>query len=118
MFWQLAGLGMCAPRAMALVEDDGTLLASGESWNSRLELPAPIAAQTGTGVYTLTYPATVPDEEGVQIPLELLGATATVQEATALHTSCVVEPSGYVVTVRVWNAAGAAANGKTLVSVF
>lgn len=66
-FWQMAGAGLMVSRAWALV--DGTsasavLSANGESWNSDKSIASPIPAYTSTGIYTLTYLPTYPDEKG------------------------------------------------------
>lgn len=117
-FWQVSGIGMTAAKTLAVVEDDGTLLANGEAWDPRRLLAGPTTDNPATGVYTLEYPATAPNEDGTSTTVALIGATATVQEATALFASCVVEADARTITVRVWNAAGAATNGKILVQGF
>lgn len=119
MLWQLAGLGLVAPRAVCLLEDNGTRLASAESWNPRGLLPNPVTAQTAPGTYKITYPSTAPDENGTPVPIVLLGAHATPQKAAAVSASCDIDASGLIVTVFVFDSStGAPSDRRVLVSVF
>lgn len=116
--WQVAGLGITAGRATAVFASGGTLVAHGESWDPDQELATPSTTHPSTGVYTISYPAAAPNEEGTQVAIALVGAQVTCQGAAALHATWEIDPSGHDVTVRVWNAAGAAANGGFLLTVF
>ncbi len=69
--WQVAGMGLLAPRAMIVFRGQvgPLLLARAESWNTkRLSSGAyanPTILRASTGNYTVEYPSPVPDEQGV-----------------------------------------------------
>lgn len=116
--WQVAGLGVVAGRALAVVASDGTLTAHGEGWDPDQELAAPTSDNPSTGLYTLEYPATAPNEDGTEVAITFVGAHITCGGATALHATWEIDPNGHALTVNVWNAAGVATNGPFLVTVF
>lgn len=116
--WQIAGLGITGGRAVAILAADGTLEAHGEAWDPDQELADPEIDHPSPGVYTIAYPASAPNEDGTQVAIALLGAHVTCQGSTALHATWEIDPNGHEVTVHVWNAAGAAANGGFLLTVF
>jgi hypothetical protein len=67
----------------------------------------PPAARTGAGVYTITYPTDITDDLGVVRSVNLRGGWANVEGSTLYFTQVTVT-SPNVLTVYVFNAAGAA----------
>jgi hypothetical protein len=64
-FFQIAGCGLVVPRAWAFIDGAaGALLKNAEAWNANNANPAPLFAKSATGVYTLTYLSTYPDDAG------------------------------------------------------
>lgn len=67
----------------------------------------PTVARTGAGVYTVTYPTSIVDDNGVTVSLNLRRAWACVEGTTAyITTASATSPN--VITVRIFDAAGAA----------
>lgn len=113
-WWTIAGAAIAGDLAWAVVEDDGTLLAAGEAFDPRgAYLPASL--RLGVGVFTLTYAASYPDEEGVAQALTIWGGHATPQ--SLLDLRAVVSVAGPVVTVSIFDDTGAPADARFLVSV-
>lgn len=67
---------------------------------------SPTTARTGSGVFTFTFPASVLDELGETHVLNLTSAKAWAEGATAYH--CQASATGAVITVNVFDMAGAA----------
>jgi hypothetical protein len=67
----------------------------------------PTVARTGAGVYTVTYPATIVDDNGTTRSINLRGGWANVEGSTLYFTTVTVT-SPNVLTVRVFNTAFAA----------
>lgn len=80
-FWQIAGMGVTAPLAWAIVNSSGNVVAHAEAWNPNGDQQAPVFTSTGTGTGELEYASTYNDEEGNPIPTDLQGAVCTLQEA-------------------------------------
>ncbi len=76
-------------------------------WGNDLSV-RPTLARTGAGVYTLTWPSTVTDELGATHALNLRFAKACFENQAAIANAEVTAVN--VVTVRLWNLAGAAAD--------
>ncbi len=77
---------------------------------------APTITSSGTGVVTLTWPVTIKDEYKTIEPVELRHARATVHSATMAAATAVVQNINTVI-VRLFNAAGAAVDGKVSIKV-
>lgn len=78
----------------------------------------PVVAKTGTGVYTVTFPATVQDELDATHSVNLRRAWASVEGTTPYLTTATVT-SANVVTVRLFTDAGAANNAvATTITVY
>ena len=116
--WQIIGAGLTAPLAWFTFDSIGVRLASAESWNGNASaLLRPVSAKTATGIYTLTFAATYPNEKGVAVPLEIKGAKAFPQSTTA-NTVATPSVSGQVVTVKTTTAnTGAAIDAACLVEI-
>lgn len=67
----------------------------------------PTPAHSATGVYTITWPTSINDELDVDYSVNLRHAWANVEGSTLYFVQCTVTAPN-VVTVRVFNAAGAA----------
>lgn len=106
--WQVAGLGMTADLAWALVEADGSLLAHGAVWNQPRKdgagtvfapPPAPSVAHPSLGVYELAWPTTVPNENGEALAVGFLLGEVTVQGPDRSISTIVVAGPTAIVTV-------------------
>lgn len=119
-YWQLSGLTVGGCRAWALVTWDGatsvSLTAAGEAWDPN-SASAPTVARSATGVYTVTYAATYPDETDSAVSTALLGAIVSPMASSSRHATWTIS-SSRIVNVFMWDAAGSAADASFLVSVF
>lgn len=119
-YWTISGGSVAGNRAWALVTWDGatsvSLTAAGESWDPN-SASAPTVARSGAGVYTVTYAATYNDETGTAVSTNLLAAHVSPQSASARHATWAIS-SNRIVTVYMWDAAGAAADASFLLSAF
>ncbi len=107
--FQVAGMGGAVPLAWALVSGAGALLAAWEAWDPNGGY-APEVARTTTGVYVVTYDATAPDADEIEIDLAFLAAEAKPQGTVNVrHGAAAIAASGHVVDVRTY-----LANGTTL----
>jgi hypothetical protein len=71
-FWQLAGLGVCSPRAyvrLSFASGVATLEEHGEAWAPNGDGVAPTLTKTGTGAWTVEYAASYTDEQGTSAAL-------------------------------------------------
>ena len=116
--WQTAGLGAVSPRAWALFEYTGSrmvLYASGEAWDPNGEA-VPALGYTSTGVYTITYPATAPDEDANMVPIALVAGIAAPQVSGAKSAFAIPRADGCTVDVTTFSGTpGSAADFKALV---
>lgn len=113
LMWQCAGMNVCSPRTMVFVNADGTLGASGEAWDpDGLVLPTP--AHPSTGVYTVTYPATVQNEEGTEVALDLFGCLAIPQGTSTTVVAAQRVTSNRVAEVTIKDGASLADNAFLL----
>lgn len=103
MRFQLAGAGLMVARAWAVIDGTGgviTLAAHAESWNPKGLTAAPytppVAVRTSTGLYTLTYQATYPDDAGALVGLGISETwsrplrSANVRDAATTFTGNVI----------------------------
>lgn len=99
--FQVAGMGLVCCRAFASIDTSGsaTLVNHGEVWNSDGSQPAPVLARTGTGVVTLTYLATYPDDTGEAQAFSITDV-AGVQSSSANVRHVAPTWSGLVITAR------------------
>lgn len=114
----VAGLGQSSSRAWALCTVSGgaiTLTSQGNGWSGA----APTPAYVGTGVYTLTYAATVTDDDGEAVSPNLLGAVVSPRAGANPLTCDWNITDGRIVTVRLFRAStGAAEDGSFFVAVY
>lgn len=102
----------------ATTPTDPTTNVHDSQWNNgNVANTKPVVAKGGTGIYTITYPASNVDELGVTKTLNLRRAWANVEGTTPYFVQAQIT-SPNVITVRVFNAAGTAndAAGVTLVA--
>ena len=110
-YWQTAGMSLAVCRAWALLAWDGaslTLSAAGEAWDTTAA-SVPTVARSSAGVYTVTYEATYVDETTTAVSTALLGAQGTAQGSACRIVTCTIS-SARIITVRVFDAAGSAAD--------
>lgn len=117
-FWQIAGCSGVADGAWALLTWNGVSMpaapaASFEAWDPNGE-GTPTVGRTGTGVYTVTYAASYPDKDGIEVTTNIIAAKAFPQTASDVRATVLVT-SGRIVTVYLRNAAGAAVDASVLV---
>ncbi len=117
LLWQVAGLNLGAPRASVVASWNGAAFVythRSESWNADERQAHPALARQSAGVYTLTFAATYPDEDDVNVPTVLGGARVAclkVQSAFADRVEArawVDATDPLVVRVRLWNSSGTA----------
>jgi hypothetical protein len=127
LLWQVAGLGLSGPRAWAMVTFTGpttyTVTAWGAGWRpddqgSVSTAAKPSIGRTSAGVLTAQYPATIPDQDGIAQTTQLFGADALPQGLTFMRKAQQVNADGRTVDIRIWDAAGAAADSSFLLSVW
>lgn len=97
-------------------EDNTTPSATKTQWGSGASYYPTSVARTGTGAYTITYPSTFTNELGDAETVSFWEASAQVASAT-VYGHCQCAASGAVITLRVFDAAGAAVdvtNGTTI----
>lgn len=77
MRWQIAGLSQTAPLAWVVVvftaPDIVTVVAHGNAWQGQ----APKVERLATGAYLVTYAALVKDDDGIEVPVNLVGASVS-----------------------------------------
>jgi hypothetical protein len=119
MFWQLAGIGIVAPRAMAVLDTAADVTAHGASWDPDRELVAPTTVKNGTGDYTITWPATAPDENGTAVAIVLVAADASPQTDSAkLFANAKIQANGRSARVKIWTDGGVATDCDVLIKVW
>ncbi len=115
--WDVAGLGASCPRAWVLATFTGpttiAVTAQGNAWHGA----APTPARSGTGVYTFTYAATYVDDDSVAIVTNLLAVKVSPRGSTARISGWEITDSR-IVTVYLFDAAGAAADGSFTFELF
>jgi hypothetical protein len=103
-FFQIAGMGLMVPRAWVYFDGTPTarIIARAESWNPDAKTAAPytppVLARTSTGLYTLTYLSTYPDDSGSQVSLSPV-APVGLQVGSANVRNVAVTASGPVLTI-------------------
>lgn len=122
--WQAAGLGLVAPVSFVAARHDGssfTTLVRREGWNPKAETSlAPTVARSSTGVYTVTYAATYPDETGAATALVVLADLCEVAAQARNGEGaryCTWDVASNVVTVRHYNSSGNLADGGWVLRV-
>lgn len=106
-FADAAGMTQTACRAWCALVGHGTAPTDpasnvhGAVWGNDVE-DKPVCARTSTGLYTITFPATITDELGVEQTVNLRHAWASVEGATLYFTTATVTAPN-VVTLRVFN---------------
>jgi len=108
LFAQIAGAGLMVARAWALIDGTGgsttaRIVAHAESWNPDQNTAAPYTppqlGYTSTGIYTLTYQPTYPDDSGSAVATGILAPWAIVT-GTSNVRNAVASVAGAVITVR------------------
>ena len=110
-FWQLAGAGLCVPRAVVGmqiiagpdIEVVGQLLA----WDPNQSLALLDADRNGLGDYQLDFAATYPNENGASTALDLVWGEASVMGSNDKRAE-VVRTSGISYRIRVRTGASGA----------
>lgn len=116
--FQVAGAGGAAPLAWVCFSTAGDVLAAWEAWDPDSNF-VPEVERTATGIYLVTYPALVPDAQGTDLALVLVGAIATPQATVARWACPAVQSNGHIVDVRTYALDGTTAtNLKTLLAVW
>lgn len=120
--WQVAGLGLLAPRALVLFTAQASppLLARAEAWNPRGQTGGayapPVITRNGTGDYTLAWTSPVPDADAVDQALSFSFAhafTINADPSVVKHAQAApVLALPRSVRVCVFNAANALADGN------
>jgi len=77
----------------------------------------PSGARNGDGDVTLTIPSALTDDYSVSGDVEIIGATATVQDAAA-RTATYEIPTANTIRVRAWNGASALADARVTVEIY
>lgn len=116
--WQAAGNSVAGNLTWALLAWDGaalTLSASAEAWDSTSAV-LPTVARTSAGLYTVTYAASYADETAALITTNLRAAICAAQGTAARYAVASIA-SGRIITVSVFDAAGAAADSDGVLVV-
>lgn len=99
-FWQAAGAGRTAPRAMLIVDgSDGSITYQALAWDADGELADVTSARTSAGLYTVTFATTYENEKEVATSFTPRAALAQVQGGAAWLAAWTAI-SGQVITVR------------------
>lgn len=117
LFWQVAGVGLTADVAWCVVDDAGAFVVGAEAWDPRQDQADPATVRTGPGVYQVQYDPTVPDKDGTMRTLALRAAVASPQTTSAFFAVAEVGGDGRTVAIKVFDAAGAPADCKFLLTV-
>ena len=112
--WQLGAMGGTLPICQTVFKTATTtgamvLVSSREAWNPELIQAAPTLARTSAGIYTVTFPALVPDEAGNSVAVQIFAAKASIQALTPGFAQCLCTGNN-VITVYLFTAAAAAAD--------
>jgi hypothetical protein len=109
--WLVAGAGGVVPQAWLLATFTGpstiAVTAHREAWDPNATDDAPTIARGSTGVYTVTYEQTYPDETGTEVSVQLYGGIVAPQGNTILGGNCQMT-NAYTVEVYVCNLANVA----------
>ncbi len=98
----------CWARVTTAASTGAMVLSSHDAaWGNEVSV-APTLARTTTGVFTVTWPATVTDELGDTPTVALRAAARPNTEGATLYFAQAVKTSANVVTFYVFNSAGAA----------
>jgi hypothetical protein len=116
--WQIAGSGLCVPKAWVVVNADGTRVAAGASWNPNGDPSLhPTTSRTSAGLYLVTWAATYENEKDVSTQITLYAGKVSPQGSTA-NLVGVPELSGPACTVRITAASsGTPTDAKFLLEV-
>lgn len=109
--WQIAGAGLCVPKAWFLYNGSTeAFLAGQQAWNAGGGDVPPTDSKGATGRYTFTFPSTVLDQDGNSVSPGLSAALALPQQlpATGLAYGQAVVTGGNVIDVRTYDLIGTA----------
>lgn len=125
MAWQVAGLGLLAPRAMLYFHGAASpaIIARAEAWNPLRAgsgvYADPAFTVNGTGDYTVAWPSSIPDELGASFALAFSFAQAFTVNAdpsvVKKAQAAVVSGTPYKIRVCVFNAANSLEHGDDVV---
>jgi hypothetical protein len=125
MAWQVAGLGLLAPRAMLYFNAAAfsAIVARAEAWNPKREgsgaYADPEITVNGAGNYTVAWPSSIPDELGNALSLAFSFAQAFPVNADPSvlkkAQAAIVSGTPYQIRVCVFDAAGALEHGNDVV---
>jgi hypothetical protein len=116
-----AGMTHTCPRAWVSMTVDGTatptLVAHDAIWGSSIAVQPTLAYSGSTGIFTVTWPATVSDEIPVgaagytgPLPLNLRAGWANLRVVSTPYLLFVTVSSANVATLSIYNLAGSLAN--------
>lgn len=99
MCWQLAGLNLCAPRALIIGQADNAsilLISQYLSWDPNGLLGPTALSRSGTGAYVWTLPGTgiYPDMNGNSVPVNIEFVDARVNGGTNRYVIGEVDTDG------------------------
>ncbi|WP_437759476.1 hypothetical protein [Sorangium sp. So ce1389] len=118
-FWTVAGMAGVCPQAFAVVNGGtGAFIARNETWNASGTAATPTTTRNAAGSYTITYPASVLDESGQTVAINLYGASVAPQTTSLSLFGTALATSPNVITVRVRNTAGTLTDSNFLLLVF
>lgn len=115
LFAQICGLNLVVPRVSLAARWDGSTFRiehQAEAWNPDGNLARPTLARASTGVYSYTFAASYPDEEGATVSTELRAPRVTCQKVLSAFSGR-IEPHAWldadnplIVHIRLWDASG------------
>ena len=105
--WTLAGLAACAPKAVVIVNANGSTALVACAWQG-----TPVSVtKTGTGVYTIDSPGQVTDNRGELVGVTFVGAAVSAGRTSSARRLAEWElTDGDQVTIRTFDSAGVAAD--------
>ena len=116
MMTQTAARAICTFVGGAVPADPGSGFVHAAVWGGSAPVK-PVVANTGTGVYTVTWPASVNDELAVSHTVNLRRGHTAVEGGTPYITTTEIT-SANVATVRIFDATGTLSNGAGTFTVW
>lgn len=121
-FWQVAGMGLVAPRVVIIALASGGSLPTpysyqGIAWDPKGLLGAIPSVYNGVGDYEFNFAATYPDQRGVAIATSLKGGKVSAQTDQDIRGVVkIVTPTQAV--VKLFDAAGAPVDADILLELW
>lgn len=120
-FWQVAGMGLTAARAVIGVDSLGTPAVAnfyqGLAWDPLQQLPDIVVTRNGVGDYTAVFQSTYADEQGTSIPTSLKAGKATPQGPND-YRGTVELPDAQTANIYLFDAAGAPVDSDFLLELW